>query len=214
MTETGGTPQEAFWAGEFGDEYTRRNQGDDVVAANTALFARALAATGGIENILELGANRGLNLRSLSHLLPNARQEAVEINAEAAACLREEHPEAVVHTASLLDFEPAAASDLVLLKGVLIHLAPEVLEQAYARIRRVARRYVLMAEYYNPSPVEIPYRGHEGKLFKRDFAGEFLDQAPDFRLRDYGFVYRRDPNFPQDDITWFLLERTEGESLC
>jgi spore coat polysaccharide biosynthesis protein SpsF len=24
---------------------------------------------------------------------------------------------------------------------------------------------------------------------------------------DYGFAYRRDPNFPQDDITWFLLEK-------
>jgi len=27
------------------------------------------------------------------------------------------------------------------------------------------------------------------------------------RLIDYGFAYRHDPNFPQDDITWFLLER-------
>jgi spore coat polysaccharide biosynthesis protein SpsF len=26
-------------------------------------------------------------------------------------------------------------------------------------------------------------------------------------LVDYGFAYHRDPNFPQDDITWFLLEK-------
>ena len=25
--------------------------------------------------------------------------------------------------------------------------------------------------------------------------------------RDYGFVYRNDPLFPQDDLTWFLLEK-------
>ncbi len=27
------------------------------------------------------------------------------------------------------------------------------------------------------------------------------------RLVDYGFVYRRDPNWPQDNINWFLLEK-------
>ena len=26
-------------------------------------------------------------------------------------------------------------------------------------------------------------------------------------LIDYGFSYHRDPVFPQDDITWFLMER-------
>jgi hypothetical protein len=27
------------------------------------------------------------------------------------------------------------------------------------------------------------------------------------RLVDYGFIYRRDPNFPLDDANWFLLEK-------
>jgi len=44
-------------------------------------------------------------------------------------------------------------------------------------------------------------------LFKRDFAGEMLDRYPALKLLDYGFVYRRDPLFPQDDMTWFLLEK-------
>lgn len=63
-----------------------------------------------------------------------------------------------------------------------------------------------MSEYYNPSPVEIRYRNHEGKLFKRDFAGEMLDRHPDLRLVDYGFIYHRD-SFPIDDTTWFLMEK-------
>jgi len=62
-------------------------------------------------------------------------------------------------------------------------------------------------EYYNPVPVEVSYRGHQGKLFKRDFSGEMLDKFKDLRLIRYGFVYHRDPSFPQDDITWFLLEK-------
>jgi spore coat polysaccharide biosynthesis protein SpsF len=55
--------------------------------------------------------------------------------------------------------------------------------------------------------VALPYRGHDERLFKRDFAGEILDRFPDLRLVDYGFRYRRDPNFPQDDVTWFLMEK-------
>jgi pseudaminic acid biosynthesis-associated methylase len=73
---------------------------------------------------------------------------------------------------------------------------------------RAATRYLLVAEYYSPKPVEIPYRGHTGKLFKRDFAGELLDRYPALRLVDYGFVYHRDSLFPQDDTNWFLLEKS------
>ncbi|MBI3705395.1 MAG: pseudaminic acid biosynthesis-associated methylase, partial [Rhizobiales bacterium] len=40
-----------------------------------------------------------------------------------------------------------------------------------------------------------------------DVAGDMLDRVP-LRIVDYGFAWRRDPVFPQDDVTWFLLERT------
>lgn len=68
-------------------------------------------------------------------------------------------------------------------------------------------RYVLVSEYYAPKPTEVAYRGHSGMLFKRDFAGEMLEMFSDLALVDYGFVYHRDPNFPQDDMTWFLMEK-------
>ena len=64
-----------------------------------------------------------------------------------------------------------------------------------------------MAEYYNPTPITIPYRGHTEKLFKRDFAGEMMDNFSELSLNDYGFAYHRDTAFPQDDISWFLLEK-------
>jgi hypothetical protein len=34
-----------------------------------------------------------------------------------------------------------------------------------------------------------------------------LDAYPDLKLLDYGFVYHRDPAHPQDDVTWFLIEK-------
>lgn len=92
-------------------------------------------------------------------------------------------------------------------KGVLIHIDPEALPSAYMRMYESSDRYVLLSEYYSPNPVELPYRGHSGKLFKRDFAGEMLEQFPNLRLLDYGFSYHRDPNFPQDDTTWFLMQK-------
>lgn len=46
-----------------------------------------------------------------------------------------------------------------------------------------------------------------GSKLKRDFAGEMLDWFSQLRLADYGFGYRRDPAFPQDDVTWLLLEK-------
>ncbi len=64
-----------------------------------------------------------------------------------------------------------------------------------------------MGEYYNPTPVEIPYRGHGARLYKRDFCGEILDRFGDLQLLDYGFAYRRDERFAQDDLTWFLMEK-------
>ena len=64
----------------------------------------------------------------------------------------------------------------------------------------------MVAEYYNPSPVNLSYRGNEETLFKRDFAGELMEQYG-LKLVDYGFIYKRDNWAPQDDITWFLLEK-------
>ena len=71
-----------------------------------------------------------------------------------------------------------------------------------------SRRFVMVCEYFNPTPVEVAYRGHEHALFKRDFAGELLDAYPELRLVDYGFTYHRDPLYPLDDSTWFLMEKT------
>ncbi len=158
--------------------------------------------------MLELGSNIGLNLMALRQLLPDARLSAVEINRKAAAELQLNVPDVDLHLDSILDFQPDAETwDLVSTKGVLIHINPDRLPSVYSLMHRAASRYLLVAEYYNPKPSEISYRGHAGKLFKRDFAGEILDMFPDLSLVDYGFIYHRDACFPQDDMTWFLMEK-------
>ena len=96
--------------------------------------------------------------------------------------------------------------DLSFTKGVLIHIQPDELHRVYRNLYELSNRYIMVCEYYNPTPVTVNYRGNSDRLFKRDFAGELMDRYP-LRLIDYGFSYHRDNYFPQDDSTWFLLEK-------
>ena len=202
------TDQEAFWAGQFGTDYIGRNQGDQLLASNLNFFARALQRAQGLQSCIEFGANIGMNLKALKLLYPSQETHAVEINADAARELGRTIPPGNVACQSILEYQPPRRFDLVLIKGVLIHMNPDVLPDVYDKLHAATGRYLLVAEYYNPQPVAIPYRGHGDRLFKRDFAGEIMDRHPGLRLADYGFAYRRDPQFPQDDISWFLMERT------
>ena len=201
------TEEETFWAGRFGDEYADRNRGLEAMAANLAYFSQILNRTQRIESIIEFGANIGLNMEALRELRPVAELSAIEINQKATIELKK-IKELKVYPQSILEFNADYQRDLVFTKGVLIHINPNSLTNVYDLMYQTSRRYICIGEYYNPTPVEVRYRGNQDKLFKRDFAGEMLDRFSDLRLIDYGFYYHRDTNFPQDDITWFLLEKS------
>lgn len=142
----------------------------------------------------------------LGGVLPELKMQAVEINENAARECKK-LPNVDVYVGSAFDYEIVKKCDLTFTCGVLIHINPDKLPIMYEKLYTGSQRYVLIAEYYNPFPVEVNYRGNEGKLFKRDFAGEFMERYSDVRLLDYGFCYHRDPIFPNDDITWFLMEK-------
>ena len=201
------TPQEEFWAGEFGTEYIGRNDSAQMLASNLNLLSKALKQAGRISSCLELGANIGMNLKALQLLYPGIHLRAVEINPDAAKILANLIGENNVFEGSIFEYPITNKVDLSLIRGVLIHINPDMLPVVYEKLYQASNRFILVGEYYNPSPVAISYRGHEDRLFKRDFAGEMLDKYPDLKLVDYGFVYRRDPVFPDDDITWFLMEK-------
>jgi spore coat polysaccharide biosynthesis protein SpsF len=199
--------QEDFWAGDFGSDYVERNNEARLVAANTALFSKALSKCDTPSSVIEFGANVGLNLRALQVLFPQSSMCGIEINNKAASALRDLIGSDQVFEGSILDYEALNQSELVLIKGVLIHINPELLQSVYQKLYDSCSKYLLICEYYSPSPVSVTYRGHGDRLFKRDFAGEMLDMFDNLSLLDYGFVYRRDPAFPLDDVTWFLLRK-------
>lgn len=199
------TEQEQFWAEHFGDNYILRNQNYKV---NIPFFTKILSSTNNIQTILEFGSNIGLNLRAIKEVLPEVEVSAIEINYEAVKELKKMECVKIYHQ-SVLDFKADYKRDFILIKGVLIHINPDYLNEVYESLYNASKRYICIAEYYNPSPVELEYRGYSEKLYKRDFAGELLEKYSDLELVDYGFVYHRDNYFPQDDITWFLLEKRD-----
>jgi pseudaminic acid biosynthesis-associated methylase len=200
---------EQFWRGSFGDQYAERNKGKAMVAANAALFGKILARTAGVHSVIELGANIGMNLDALRFLLPESELTGVEINQTAFDKLVLQPSVSSAIFASILTWYPQRKWDLSLAKGILIHIAPDDLPIAYAALYNASSKYILLAEYYSPTPVEVQYRGHAGRLWKRDFAGDMLEKYPDLNLVDYGFQYHRDANWPADDLTWTLLEKTK-----
>lgn len=202
------TEQESFWAGEFGSEYIGRNKSAQLLASNLNFFSKALKQAGKITSCLEFGANIGMNLKSLQLLYPGAQLKGIEINHDAAKQLAESIGTNNVFEGSIFEYAVAEKADLSLIKGVLIHINPDMLETVYDKLYSASKQFILVCEYYNRTPTSIPYRGHTDRLFKRDFAGEMLDKYPDLKLIDYGFSYHRDPAFRQDDITWFLMQKS------
>lgn len=202
------TEQEAFWAGDFGNEYVARNcDSEKFLASRLAFWSKILQAIPEkVSSCLEFGTNIGMNLKALGLLVPELQMNGIEIN-ETAAKKCAKLPRVKVHHGSILEFETDAIFDLTFTCGVLIHINPEALPVVYDKLYQYSKKYIAITEYYNPTPVTVNYRGNEDRLFKRDFAGELINRFPDLRLIDYGFVYHRDCHFPFDDGTWFVMEK-------
>ena len=209
MSSKFNTPQEEFWAGEFGDSYISRNESEKLLASNIALFADIFSSLDKVpSSFMEIGANIGMNIKAIQNLAPGAQFTGIEINKQACEILAGTGCEVI--ESSIIDAVTTKKFNLVFSKGVMIHLMPDQLVPTYKKMYEWSNRFILIAEYYNPTPITIPYRGNSDRLFKRDFAGDFLDLFPDVVLRDYGFAYHRG-TYPQDDINWFLLEKVSNQ---
>lgn len=211
---TGNNPstsfQESLWRGDFGNAYADRNSvAPAMIAARLSSWSRILRSVVGAppSSILEVGANIGLNLRALRLLTP-AVLYALEPNEKARIRLVDDQ---VVEKDKVFDALassiplPDAAVDLAFTAGVLIHIHPDNLLASVREIHRVARKYVVCIEYFSDRPAEVPYRGHSEALFKRDFGSFYLDNFPDLKVVDYGFLWSRMTTL--DNLTWWVFEK-------
>lgn len=192
-----------LWAGEFGDAYVDRNADsyDERGPFWSSLLERTSPASA-----LEVGCNIGGNLQWIAPRLPPGSTYGIDVNHKAISTLHGRLPDvnAVWSPARDLPFRDRWF-DLVFTMGVLIHQPDEALPSVMSEMVRCSGRYVMCGEYYAPTQVEVPYHGHDGALFRRDYGGLFMELEPSLRLVDEGFL-SRDQGW--DDVTWWLFERT------
>lgn len=196
---------ESLWAGDFGDAYMERNL---AAGEGRQPFWDMILREFPIQNVLEVGCNVGPNLGWLAKALPENHVYGVDINVQALGEVHRNLPgvNAIYSPARNLPFRDRWF-DLVFTTGVLIHQPPETLPLVMAEIVRCSKRYVLCGEYKADEPTEIPYRGHRGALFKRDFGGLYQELFPELALRKTGFLPRDKGGW--DDVTYWLFEKTE-----
>ena len=198
-----------FWKGNFGAGYVERNQAYDHALEregwNTMLRSADRAQ---VKSVLECGCNIGRNLVTLRELLPHAESNLIEINADAFRTAVQRVKPSLSFNGPIQDSTfPDGRFDLVFTCGVLIHIHPDDLATCLQKMFRYSRRYILMGEYFNRTPVSIPYHGEADKLFKRDFGKLFLETFP-VRCVDYGFLWGHIYDAGGfDDITWWLFEK-------
>ncbi len=166
------TEQEAFWASsEWAVEYIKRNN-IDTVKNNIKFFSDIFSrCTDSIESVIEFGSNIGLNLHAINRLFNDLNIAAIEINKDAVNELKKLEFINDIYHDSILDIKIEKKRDFVFIKGVLIHINPEFLDTVYEKLYNTSNKYIMIAEYYNPTPTTISYRGNEDRLFKRDKNG-------------------------------------------
>jgi spore coat polysaccharide biosynthesis protein SpsF len=193
---------ERLWAGEFGDEYVDRNR--NVGQARGAFWDGILRATDPA-SVLEVGCNIGENLRWL--IQPGRRVAGIDVNRRALGVLRAALPQVDAREAPArsLPFDDGAF-DLTFTMGVLIHQPEETLGPVMDEMVRCSRHWVLVGEYYGAVTEEVPYRGVDGALFRRDYGTLFLNRFGSLRLEQSGFLGRADG---WDDVSWWLFRTTE-----
>jgi pseudaminic acid biosynthesis-associated methylase len=200
--------QEEFWTTSIGEDYRKANSSFNVplgLEAWKRMTAKVDIAS--LDNYLECGCNIGRNLNSLANLMPDASAAVIEINKEALDLAIKNYDITEAFHGSIKDASLSCQFNLVFTCGVLIHINPKDLLITMQKIYSLSDRYILIAEYFNRTPVSIEYRGQSDKLFKRDFGKDFIENF-DLQLVDYGFLWGYiydDAGF--DDITYWLFEK-------
>ena len=162
-----------LWAGEFGDEYIKRNSD----LPDRSLFWNMIAGRYKAKFILEVGCNIGHNLRYIKAAKPGVEVAGCDVNEEALAILRVQLPGVWADVGDIrnLPYEDRMF-DMVVCVGVLIHVTNDRdLVKAISELFRVSSDYVLIAEYWAKDWKMVPYRGYDNALRKGPF-DEFIDQ--------------------------------------
>ena len=155
-----------FWRGDFGKEYTKRNRLNWRDRVN---FWDHILDLTGATSVLDVGCNAGWNMLAIKSI-SDIPMSGVDVNEDAIQEAQSHGFDVIEGRADqVADLFGHGSADLVVTSGVLIHIAPDDLIPSMTAIRDVSARYVLAVEYNSDTVQEVEYRGHKGRLWKRDF---------------------------------------------
>lgn len=199
--------QELFWKNDYSRSYIAKNSDFDQKLGVVA-WQEMLRKGRSIDSLLECGSNIGRNIGFLNTLLPKTRKSIIEISKDAFQIVSSRYELEFASNTSIIESKlPESYFDLVFFSCVLIHVHPDHLHESMKKAFSYSKKYILINEYFNRTPVSIEYQGHSDKLFKRDF-GKLFMQSFDVKLVDYGFLWGQiydEAGF--DDTTWWLFEK-------
>ena len=197
-----------FWASTYADEYIKKNSAFDNVLGAEAWGKMVNKIKGDVGNYLECGCNIGRNINQIQFILPAATPSIIEISEPAFKFVSTRHHFRNAFNGAILDSTfDSEEFDLVFTMAVLIHINPSQLVENMEKMFKYSKKYILIGEYFNRTPVSIEYQGEKEKLFKRDFGKLFMENFS-VKLVDYGFLWGHiydKAGF--DDITWWLFEK-------
>jgi len=164
--DSGASPT-AFWSGDFGSEYTARNQVD--WSLRVPLLQRMIDQTGA-DTFLDVGCNAGWNLLALRKISPDFMMSGIDVNHQALQQAAAEGFDVVNCAAKdLPTMDDLQGAAMVITSGVLIHVPPVELDAVMRAIVDASDKYVLCIEYDAPVETMVEYRGHQHRLWKRPF---------------------------------------------
>jgi len=214
--QTINTKQIAFWQGEFGKNYTKRNIYNN--RQLNSLYKKRYKKTRIEMNelflshidkkirILEVGCNVGQQLRLLQQQgFSNLYGIEIQWNAVEIAKKKTKNINIIQASAFDIPFKDNYF-DLVFTSGVLIHISPKDIEKAIHEIYRVSNTYIWGFEYYSKNKYEeVTYRGNKNTLWKTDFKTLYQNKFPQLKLLKETFY----PNVGNEDLVdhMFLLNK-------
>ena len=153
------------------DKYTEENQ--NLIQNDLSKFLYHTSITLGATKILEAGCNIGNNLKSFP---TNQEIYGIDLNEKALEKTKEKFPNFKFQKGSLLKI-PFSDSffDLVFTRGVLIHIAPEDIQQATEEILRVSKKWVMNLEYFGEDNKMIKWKRGDNLLWYRDMKKRWSD---------------------------------------
>lgn len=192
----------SLWTGEFGNDYTKRNS---AASFNARRVLWDMLLPRDCESVLEVGANKGLNLEAIAVISP-CELYACEPNELA----RDELSDVISPLNITPDYAdklsfPDGIVDLAFTCGVLIHVPADKLLKSMQEIHRCARRWIICCEYFAPSEEMVPYRGHADALWRRDYGSLWLDNFSDLSCISTCFAWKRQTGL--DNLTCWVFEK-------